>query len=111
MDRIEKNKAILISYLENFLAIVTDEENPLTTQLVKDETTNTYLVITYGWLPDRFVHYVVFHFQLQKNGVVSLYQNRTTRVVLDDLLELGVARADIELVLVNPVEDESLVVS
>lgn len=109
MDRLEKNKTILDSYLRTFLAVASNEENPLTTQLVIEESSNTYLVLSYGWLPDRFVHYVVFHFQIQENGIISLYQNRTTRVVLDDLIAQGVEKEDISLVLLEPTLDEQTV--
>ncbi len=92
MDSVAKNKGIVKKYLQDFLRITQAEENSLLTQLVQDDNTHTYLVLTYGWLPNRFVHYVVFHFQIKADGKIWLFQNRTNRLIFNDVIALGASR-------------------
>ncbi|MEN0046717.1 MAG: element excision factor XisI family protein [Bacteroidota bacterium] len=106
MDRVERNKKILLEYLQGFLEVAQEDNESVTTQLVEDTASATYLVLTYGWLPERFVHYVVFHFQVKENGSIWLYQNRTNKIVVEELAELDIATSDIVVALSNPYSEE-----
>ncbi|MEM0993364.1 MAG: element excision factor XisI family protein, partial [Bacteroidota bacterium] len=75
-----------------------------------DESSGSYLVLTYGWTAERFLHFVVFHFAIKEDGKIWLYQNRTNKVVLEDLAALGIVAEDVVLALVEPYCDELVMV-
>ena len=95
MERLKKNGKILNSYLKDFLAIANTSSDGLRSQLVIDKETHTYLLLTFGWHPDRFIHFVAFHFEIKPDGKIWLYQNRTSDSVVEELTKRGVAKQDI----------------
>ncbi|MEM8528301.1 MAG: element excision factor XisI family protein, partial [Bacteroidota bacterium] len=70
MNRAKKHSKILLDYLQNFVEVAKEEESSLTTQLIIDESSGSYLVLTYGWTAERFLHFVVFHFAIKEDGKI-----------------------------------------
>ena len=109
MDKLEKYRKHLKSYLTQYVTIANRDDKLVKTQLFIDPTKDTYLVISYGWTAERFVHFVAFYLQLKaEDGTVWLYENRTNKSVVKGLSELGVAKDDIVLALVEPYREEKV---
>lgn len=104
MDRIKNNQQILSKVLQDYQVAVNRSKSKIRTELFIDTVKNTYIVITFGWAKERFVHFVAFHFELKSDGKIWLYENRTDELIIEKMIELGVAEDDIILALVEPYE-------
>lgn len=108
MDKLKKYRTYLKSYLNQYVTIANRDDQLVKTQLFIDAEQRTYFVVSYGWTAERFVHFVAFHLQLKADGTIWLYENRTNKSVVEGLNELGVAKNDIVLALVEPYREEKV---
>lgn len=106
MDRLEKNKPILQKLLKDLETKMNRPNTNIRSELIIDNMKNTYLLLSFGWTAERFLHFVAFHFEIKADGKIWLYQNRTDELIVEKMIELGVAKEDIVLALVEPYDIE-----
>lgn len=90
MDRLKKNENIVSKFLQQFIDDANKLRTGVSTTLFVDKPQSTYIVITYGWAAEKFIHYVAFHLEVKADGVVWIYENRTNKSVVKELKQLGV---------------------
>jgi hypothetical protein len=66
-------------------------------QVIKDVENNHYQLVETGWYAKRFIHAVLFHFQIKPNGKVWILANNTEELVAEELVKKGIAASDIVL--------------
>jgi hypothetical protein len=94
MEPLKKYQQILVHFLEE-CALVRYANGPeLEQQVIADYERNHFQLATVGWHKGRFIHEVVFHFDL-KDGKVFIQQNWTDLRVADELKARGIAPTDI----------------
>ena len=106
MDRIKYNEAILLEFLKKYESIANPSHSDTRSVLVIDKEKRTYLILTFGWTEERFIHFVAFHFEIKPDGKIWLYENRTDISVVEELMERGVQKEDIFLALVEMYKKE-----
>ena len=94
MDKKIKNYQKL---LENFLekeskdTVIPDIEF----QVIVDKQHNHFQLVETGWYEKRYIHSVVFHFQIKPNGKIWLLANNTDILVAEELMKQGIPASDI----------------
>jgi len=66
-------------------------------QVVADEQNNHFQLVETGWFDKRFIHSVIFHFQIKPDGKIWLLANNTDMLVAEELVKRGVPASDIVL--------------
>lgn len=56
-----------------------------------------FQLVQSGWAGKRFIHHVLFHFQIKSDAKIWILANNTEILVAEELLKLGVAAEDIVL--------------
>lgn len=97
MANTKKYQQIILQLLEEYAAIKSPFWPDVENQIVADTTRNHYQLVRIGWDEKKnFVHYTVFHFDLN-DGKIWIQANNTDRKIADELVEMGVERSDIVL--------------
>jgi hypothetical protein len=96
MDKVVFYQNCIIKILERY-----GKEKPVNlqdveNQLITDTTHHHYQLQRVGWQDGKFIHYLVFHFDI-KNGKIWLQRNNTEINFAEELIELGVPKEDIVL--------------
>lgn len=63
-------------------------------QVIEDERNNHFQLVETGWHDKRFIHSVVFHFQIKPDGKMWLLANNTETLVAEELIKRGVPASD-----------------
>jgi hypothetical protein len=95
MDKkIKHYSAILL----DFLSVEADKQiQGIEFQVIKDIENNHFQLVETGWYAKRFIHSVLFHFQIKANGKVWIMVNNTEVLVAEELVKKGIAPSDIVL--------------
>ena len=64
-------------------------------QVIVDKRHNHFQLVETGWYDKRYIHSVVFHFQIKPNGKIWLLANNTDVLVAEELIKQGVPASDI----------------
>ena len=64
-------------------------------QVIVDKQHNHFQLVETGWYEKRYIHSVVFHFQIKPNGKVWLLANNTDILVAEQLIKQGIPASDI----------------
>ncbi len=96
MDKVKKYQDILVAYLKDYAKIKPANMPDIDSYVITDWENNHFQLLQTGWNNHRYVFTVVFHFDI-KDGKVWFQLNITDRDVVDDLMDMGVAREDIVL--------------
>jgi len=96
MDKVKKYQDILVSYLQEYAKIKPANQPDVDSYVIADRENNHFQLLQTGWQNHRYVFAVVFHFDI-RNGKVWFQRNITDKDVVDELMEMGVAREDIVL--------------
>ena len=96
MDNTVKYQGILLNYLRNQAKIKPANMPDIDSHVIADLENNHFRLLQTGWQNHRYVFTVVFHFDI-KNGKVWFQRNITDKDVVDELMEMGIARQDIVL--------------
>lgn len=95
-EKIVKYQHILYQYLDE---LATERNNAsaehLEYQVLADTTRNHFQLLRLGWVKYRFVHFVLFHFDIKPNGQIWLQLNNTEILVDRALIAQGVMAEDI----------------
>lgn len=102
IDKLENNKQILQQLLKDLVTTMNRPSTNIQSELYIDPVKNTYLLMSFGWTTERFIHFVAFHFEIKQDGKIWLYQNRTNELIVEKLITLGINKEDIVLALVEP---------
>lgn len=75
-----------------------DTEN----KIIIDTHNGEYLLMRVGWQGKRFVHEIIFHFQIRVDSKVWIYANWTDMDITEDWLKQGMLKSDIVLAFHSP---------
>jgi hypothetical protein len=96
MDKLTQHSQIVQALLAEYAAIPTRLTPSVQTQLLADTQHHHYQLLRIGWHDRRFVHTIMFHFDLVGDKI-WIQQNNTDVLIADELIEHGVSRSDIVL--------------
>jgi hypothetical protein len=105
MEAVEKKQryrlaveAVLNELIEAFHA----ENDPVQTQVIRDQEGGHYLLFSNGWKGVRRIYGCFVHIDLADDGKVWLQHDGTDLVVGQMLLDRGVAKSDLVLAFHHP---------
>lgn len=97
MDKVANYQDILVKYLTDYAHRSRPANLPdVETKVLIDRDNNSFQLLRVGWQGEQYVFAIVFHFDI-KDGKVWFQINNTEREVVDELMEMGIAREDIVL--------------
>jgi hypothetical protein len=64
-------------------------------QVIADKQNNHFQLVETGWYQKRYIHSVIFHFQIKPNGKIWILANNTDILVAEELMKLNVPASDI----------------
>lgn len=104
MDKVKKYQETLVSLLKGYVDFFSGSSSSVKPQMVVDREENHYQLIKIGWdeKQRQFVFGILFHFDIIDEKI-WLQLNNTEFYVVDELVELGVPKADIVLGFQPPV--------
>ncbi|MCY7351193.1 MAG: XisI protein [Cytophagaceae bacterium] len=94
METLKKYQQILIDFLEEYASIQYVNAPEPEQQVIADLQRNHFQLVSMGWHKGRFVHDVVFHFDI-KDGKIFIRQNWSDLRLAKELTTRGVAPPDI----------------
>jgi XisI protein len=94
MEKIAKYQQILTEFLEEYGKVSYANAPLLEQQVIVDTQRNHFELVSVGWQKGRFVHDVVFHFDI-KEDKIWIIQNWTDIKVSKELMRRGVESSDI----------------
>jgi hypothetical protein len=96
MNKIEKNKAIILAFLEQYSTYIPVNVRDCENEIIADLLRNHYQLIRIGWgKDDDFIHHTIFHFDIKPDGKVWIQANWTDIDVAQELVERGLEKSDI----------------
>jgi XisI protein len=83
--------------LENFLNKEAEDSKipEIEFQVIADKQNNHFQLVETGWYEKRYIHSVIFHFQIKPSGKIWLLANNTDILVAEELMKLSVPASDI----------------
>jgi hypothetical protein len=94
METLATYQAIVIDFLEAYAKVSYANAPGLEQQVIADTQRNHFELVSIGWHKGRFVHEVVFHFDI-KESKIWIQQNETDIRVSKELIARGVNASDI----------------
>ncbi|MEN0046085.1 MAG: element excision factor XisI family protein [Bacteroidota bacterium] len=95
MDRLSKHveivKSVISEIYENYIEGIENTEHIL----IQDEKHNNYLLLMNSWMHGSRFYGILIHMQVVENGLIYLHDDNTDLIVVDQLLEKGIAKKDI----------------
>lgn len=108
MDRVEKHREILESYLDEFAALSADEKLGTVAEVIISADKRHYQVLEYGHTKERWVFMALLHFLVEEDGSVLLLANKTEEEPFDELIKKGISFNHLKVGWVPPVIQEKL---
>lgn len=96
MDKALNYQKAILQFLEAYANVKPFGWKNVQNQIVADRDRNHFQLVRVGWHNGEHIHYAVFHFDLVGNKVI-VQENRTDIPIVDELIELGIQRQDIQL--------------
>lgn len=94
MEALATYQTIIIDFLEEYATISYANAPGIEQQVIADTQRNHFELVSIGWHKGRFVHEVVFHFDI-KGSKIWIQQNETDIRVSKELIARGVNANDI----------------
>jgi len=91
----EKYKKIAKNILTEIFEHYTKSSNDLSYQLVIDDKSSNFLLISDGWIDESRFYGILIHIQIKDDGRLWLHDDNTDLIVVDRLLEKGIPKKDI----------------
>ncbi len=66
-------------------------------QVITDLRNHHFQLVETGWYEKRYIHQVVFHFQIKPDGKVWIWANNTDVLVAEELMRRGIPASDLVL--------------
>jgi XisI protein len=95
MECLNDYRNIIKTFLEESIVESSNDPN-FETQLICDRDRDHYQLVSLGWQGHRRFYSVLIHLDI-KDGKVWIQRNDTDRLIAQELMALGIARADIIL--------------
>lgn len=96
MGKLKKYQDILVDYLKEYSKIKPANLPNIESYTIIDRENNHFQLLQLGWQDEDYIFTVVLHFDI-KDGKVWFQRNITDRDVVDELMEMGIAKQDIIL--------------
>lgn len=97
MDRVKAYNKIVKNILTEIYQRFTKSAGEVEYQLVMDEKSRNYLLLTDGWIDESRFYGILIHIQVKEDGGVWLHDDNTDLIVVDWLLERGIPKKEIVL--------------
>ena len=97
MEKKSKHEAILVRFLEKYAQYIPVNLPNTQNKIIVDTVHQQYLLVRVGWLVTRFVHDLIFHFEIAEDGKVWIFANWTDMDITEDWIEQGMLKSDIVL--------------
>jgi len=101
MDKLIKYKTILSDYLTDYAKIKPANLPDIDSYAIVDKEQNHFQLLQVGWQGRDYIFTVVLHFDI-KDEKVWFQRNITDREIVDELMEMGIAKKDIVLGFTEP---------
>ena len=101
MDKVKKYQKIIEELLGEYANIEPAVSNDIDSELIIDRERNHFLVMNVGWKDKSPVYNTIIHIDI-KDGKVWVQQDWTDAVIVDRLMEKGIAQEDIVLGFLPP---------
>jgi XisI protein len=95
MGKLEKNKAVILSIIEERAAHKPVNLNDVDNQIIADEKRGHFQLVSMGWDGRAFSYAVLYHFDLKPDGKVWIQANNTDVDIAEELVAKGVSKEDI----------------
>ena len=92
--KVKKYERILKEFLSEYINDRKSRRDSVY-QFITDAEHHHYQVIRNGWDGDRFIHHIVFHFEIKDDAKIWVWVNNTDIELLHELLLLGVPDTDV----------------
>lgn len=102
MEKLKKYQQILTTFFTERAAIQDAQRNGLKAHLVINNDNTDFVLLKMGWKDKLFVHTVTFHIEI-KEGKAWIYENKTDIDLAKILVDMGIAKEDIELGYLPPI--------
>jgi XisI protein len=96
MDKSIKYSQLIQDLLAEYVANPGSSMPSVQTQILTNLQAHHYQLLRIGWHNNRFIHTIMFHFDIIGEKV-WIQQNNTDVLIADELMERGVLRSDIVL--------------
>lgn len=98
MDKVTRRKKIVSQLVEEIGKLGVKPNDPVQSQIIKDESAGHYLLFNNGWeKEDKRVYGCYLHIDVSENGKIWLQHDGTDLIVADKLMEKGIPKSDIVL--------------
>jgi hypothetical protein len=83
--------------IENYLQREANESSipGIEFQVIIDAQNNHLQLVETGWYENRFIHFMLYHFQIKNDGKIWLWANETDNPVAEELVKMGIPASDI----------------
>lgn len=103
MDKLAPYRQAIEKVLHTYHRPHRDGYQEYTSQMVRDHEAGHYLLLRVGWTDDvKRTHHVVFHLDLAADGKIWIQEDWTEYGTANELVDLGVPKADIILAFQAP---------
>jgi hypothetical protein len=98
MDKLKLTtyQTILLAYLQECLAYVTNPSAVTTWQPIIDKQERNFLLLSFGWQKEHYNYFLAFHLEIREEKV-WIHRNNTEWQIASELVEKGIAKQDIVL--------------
>lgn len=96
MDKVKQYQEAIINYLNEYAAAYKNDPSGIKTYVIADKENHNYELMRVGWHNDKYLHYILIHFEI-KGEKVWILANETEDLVGDELINRGIPKSDIVL--------------
>lgn len=97
MDHLLDIKQLVQSLLQDFSGFPNDDYPHLKDKLIVDEAQQHFIVFTYGWKGNNYVHFTNFHIEVKPDHTIWIHDNKTDIPIEVHLMERGVAKEQLKI--------------
>ena len=105
MEKLEKNKKIVLSLLEETTALF-PQDSYFEVMKIVDNKSGQFLIYTDGWDKTWRDYGCFFHIQVKPNGTVYLHHDGTDLELAESLIAKGIPKSEIVLAFHAPYKRE-----
>lgn len=97
MDQVTRYNEIAKTVITEIFERFAKSEGEVLYQLIMDEKSRNYILLTDGWIDESRFYGILIHIQVKEDGRVWLHDDNTDLIVVDWLLERGIPKKDMVL--------------
>jgi len=102
MDKIVHYKNLVRNIVNEIVAKTQEFPNNLTIQRIVDEQSGNYMIYNNNWHHQTRYYGCFLHIEVRETGKIWVHHDGTDTIVVQQLLDLGVAKSDLVLAWRSP---------